>query len=85
MDAEDIKALRKFVGDISCKVNFIPFNPGRNATFQAPTTEQIESFMHKAQSLPQAVTLRKSRGADILGACGQLVINKAIGDELCNI
>jgi len=84
MDAEDIKALRKFVGDISCKVNFIPYNPGKNAAYQAPTPEQIEIFMHKAKSLPQAITLRKSRGADILGACGQLVINKAIGDESCN-
>ncbi len=72
MGNEDIKALRKFVGDISCKINFIPFNPGPETSFQAPTARQIEDFLTKARALPQAVTLRKSRGADVFGACGQL-------------
>lgn len=74
MDSEDIKALRKFVGDISCKVNFIPYNPGPDAKFKAPTSQQIEDFLKKAQSLSQAITLRKSRGADVFGACGQLSV-----------
>lgn len=72
MAAEDIKALQKFVGDISCKINFIPFNPGLATAFKAPSSKQIEDFMHKARSLPQAVMLRQSRGADVFGACGQL-------------
>lgn len=73
MATEDIKALRKFVGDISCKVNFIPYNPGKDSPYTAPTPAEIEEFMRKAQTLTQAITLRKSRGADIFGACGQLI------------
>jgi 23S rRNA (adenine2503-C2)-methyltransferase len=75
MGREDLNALRKFVGDISCKINFIPFNPGYSTTYQAPDAKQIEDFMRAAQALPQAITLRKSRGADVFGACGQLSNN----------
>ncbi len=69
---EDLKARQRFVGDISCKLNFIPFNPAPASEYRAPTSEECAHFMQQAQSLPQAVTLRKSRGADVLGACGQL-------------
>ncbi|HQP33060.1 MAG TPA: 23S rRNA (adenine(2503)-C(2))-methyltransferase RlmN [Candidatus Cloacimonas sp.] len=75
MESEDLSALRKFTGDLSCKINFIPYNPGRNSRFRAPTETEIKDFMQKAQKLPQAITLRKSRGADIFGACGQLTKN----------
>ncbi len=72
MAQEDLKALRRFVGDISCKINFIPFNPGPGTEYKAPTSKQVEDFMQKARTLPQAVMLRQSRGADVFGACGQL-------------
>jgi 23S rRNA (adenine2503-C2)-methyltransferase len=72
MDDDDLKALSKYVGDLSCKINFIPYNPGKDSIFRAPTVKEINDFMYRAQSLPQAITLRKSRGADIFGACGQL-------------
>ncbi|MDD2228204.1 MAG: 23S rRNA (adenine(2503)-C(2))-methyltransferase RlmN [Candidatus Cloacimonetes bacterium] len=75
MGREDLTALRKFVGDISCKINFIPFNPGYSTTYLAPDSKQIEDFMRAAQALPQAITLRKSRGGDVFGACGQLSNN----------
>ncbi|HOR03566.1 MAG TPA: 23S rRNA (adenine(2503)-C(2))-methyltransferase RlmN [Candidatus Syntrophosphaera sp.] len=73
MAAQDLKALRKFCGDLSCKLNFIPYNPVPSLPFRAPTEAEIEAFMESARDLPQAVTLRRSKGADISGACGQLV------------
>jgi len=73
MSYEDIRALSQFVGDISCKINFIPYNPVSGKDWKAPTENQISDFMQKAQLINQAVTLRKSRGSDISGACGQLV------------
>lgn len=76
MSYEDIRALNQFVGDISCKINFIPYNPIRDGQWQAPTEAQIADFLQKAQVIGQAVTLRKSRGSDISGACGQLVAPK---------
>jgi len=40
--------------------------------YRSPTEPEIELFLKKAQSLNQAITLRRSRGAEIFGACGQL-------------
>lgn len=74
MDSQDLKALRKFVGDLPCKVNFIPYNPVPGLPYRSPNRDEIERFLHAAQSLNQAITLRKSRGAEICGACGQLAI-----------
>ena len=72
MSYEDIRHLSRFVNDISCKINFIPFNPINSKDWQPPTKVQIDDFLQKAAIIKQAVTLRKSRGADIMGACGQL-------------
>lgn len=73
MSNADLKALRKFCGDLSCKINFIPFNPSPSLPFRAPTEPEVEEFMARARELPQAVMLRRSKGSDISGACGQLV------------
>ncbi len=81
MGIADIKALSRFVDDLSSKINFIPFNPVSGAEWRAPTTAEIDLFMQKAQSIRQAITLRKSRGKDILGACGQLVAQKGENHE----
>ncbi|NLO12123.1 MAG: 23S rRNA (adenine(2503)-C(2))-methyltransferase RlmN [Candidatus Cloacimonetes bacterium] len=75
MDDASLKALRRFCGDIASKINFIPLNPTANSGMRAPTKAEIDSFMARAASLPQAITLRKSKGQDIQGACGQLALN----------
>jgi 23S rRNA (adenine2503-C2)-methyltransferase len=72
MGAEDIKALRRFAGDLSCKINFIPYNEIPALPYRSPTESEINQFLQQAQSLNQAITLRRSRGAGICGACGQL-------------
>ena len=72
MGKEDLGALRKFVGDLPSKINFIPYNPVPGLPYNKPTEQEIESFMQQASSLPQAIMLRRSRGADVFGACGQL-------------
>jgi len=72
MGDEDITALKRFAGDLSCKINFIPYNTVPNLPFRSPSEIEIDTFLAKAQSLNQAVTLRRSRGAEVCGACGQL-------------
>ena len=75
MDDADLKALRQFSGDLSCKINFIPFNTLPFLPYLSPDEKEIESFLQKARAaLPQTITLRRSRGQDIQGACGQLVV-----------
>jgi len=72
MGHRDIQALKSFVSDISCKINFIPWNSVDSLPWHPPTQAQIEAFMQDASIIKQAITLRHSRGTDILGACGQL-------------
>ncbi|MDY0337426.1 MAG: 23S rRNA (adenine(2503)-C(2))-methyltransferase RlmN [Candidatus Cloacimonadaceae bacterium] len=72
MGATDLKALKSFVGDLSCKINFIPYNPVPHLTYRKPDASEIEAFMASATCLNQAITLRRSRGGEVCGACGQL-------------
>jgi len=76
MGKEDIAALRRFVGDLPSKINFIPYNPVPGLPWEKPSEQEIEGFMRMAGALPQAIMLRRSRGADIFGACGQLFSKK---------
>ena len=69
---EDTKALLKFLGDISCKLNVIKWNEVRSMPFKSPSEEEVTEFIRGMQKLSSAVTYRKSRGEDIAAACGQL-------------
>jgi 23S rRNA (adenine2503-C2)-methyltransferase len=75
MGKEDIKALKKYVGDLSCKLNLIPWNAIPESTFKAPREKEIDAFMKELQSLSCAITVRRSKGSDIDAACGQLAAN----------
>ena len=81
MGKEDITALKKFCGDISCKINLIKWNAVSPVaaisgcqlnTFKSPSNDKIERFINDLKSLPVAITYRASKGTDISGACGQL-------------
>ena len=72
MGNEDIKALSKFCGDISCKINLIKWNEVNDLPWQSPTSDEVNQFIQSINHIPAAITLRKSRGEDISGACGQL-------------
>lgn len=64
--------LVKLVASVPCKINLIPFNPFPYAPYQRSEPEVIEQF--KAYLLLKGIptTIRKTRGEDIDGACGQL-------------
>ena len=69
---EDADALAHLVRSQPFKLNLIPYNPGRSGGF-APTDEaQIDRFVGRLLPSAPAVTVRRSRGADIDAACGQL-------------
>lgn len=72
MGEEDAKALLKFAGDLSCKINLIAYNPVKGFPWRNPTRQEALSFQDRLRELPVAVTIRKSRGTDISAACGQL-------------
>jgi 23S rRNA (adenine2503-C2)-methyltransferase len=69
---EDVKSLIKRLYGIPCKINLIPMNQFPNCKFLSPSNEEMEAFAEKLYPKLPAVIIRKSRGSEILAACGQL-------------
>jgi 23S rRNA (adenine2503-C2)-methyltransferase len=69
---EDARRLVKLVHGIACKINLIPFNPFPDSAFQRPSDRDILAFQSIVRQAGIDVFIRKSRGRDVLGACGQL-------------
>ena len=69
---KDALALSKLVKGIRCKINLIPYNPIDGLPYDRPSEERILAFRDYLYPRAPAVTLRRSKGEDILGACGQL-------------
>ena len=69
---KDVKALLKYLGDISCKLNVIKWNNVDDLPYETPSNGEIDRFISSMSVLSSAVTYRRSRGADIDAACGQL-------------
>lgn len=69
---EDARRLVKLIRHIPCKVNLIPFNPARGLEFKRPPRERILDFQNILLESHITALIRKSKGEDILAACGQL-------------
>jgi 23S rRNA (adenine2503-C2)-methyltransferase len=69
---DDAKRLVTLLRGLRCKINLIPFNEFPGNVFRRPAPAVIETFQGIVRSKGLDVFLRKSRGDDVLGACGQL-------------
>ena len=69
---EAVAALSSLLGKIVCKVNVISLNPSRYGEAKGPSFKKTEEFVQKLFDKGLNATLRRSRGQDIMGACGQL-------------
>jgi 23S rRNA (adenine2503-C2)-methyltransferase len=69
---KDALALSKLVQGIRCKINLIPYNPVDGLPYDRPSEERVLAFRDYLSPRAPAVTLRRSKGEDILAACGQL-------------
>jgi 23S rRNA (adenine2503-C2)-methyltransferase len=69
---EDAARLIRITQPIRCKINLIPFNPYPSSPYARPSDEQILQFQRRLLEAGLVATLRKSKGRDILAACGQL-------------
>jgi 23S rRNA (adenine2503-C2)-methyltransferase len=69
----DAERLAELTAGFPHHVNLIPFNPHPDTRFRAPSDARIDAF---AKALlgrrPTLVSVRRSRGRDVDGACGQL-------------
>lgn len=68
----DARRLVKLLSRVKAKVNLIPFNDDLSKEFKAPKPEQVARFQDVLLKKSLTAIVRKSRGRDILAACGQL-------------
>lgn len=64
--------LVQLIGDIPSKINLIPFNEWPGSGFVCSDKDRIESFAKILRDNGLDSPVRKTRGDDILAACGQL-------------
>ncbi|MBT3386798.1 MAG: 23S rRNA (adenine(2503)-C(2))-methyltransferase RlmN [Desulfobacula sp.] len=69
---EDALRLAKLLAPIKAKVNLIPFNEYDKSEFKCPSKNKISEFLQVLLDKNFTAITRKSKGADILAACGQL-------------
>lgn len=69
---EDAVRLTQLAKGIRCKINLIPFNEFPASPYKRPSDEQVLRFQNVLHHAGLTATVRKSKGRDILAACGQL-------------
>lgn len=69
---DDARRLTKLVRGIRCKVNLIPFNEFPGSGFKRPGDGSVAAFQAILRRAGVDTYVRKSKGRDVLGACGQL-------------
>jgi 23S rRNA (adenine2503-C2)-methyltransferase len=69
---EDADRLGAMAERFPSKVNVIPFNPTELFPHRRPTETEVDAFARRLWRRRTTVTVRYSKGLDILAACGQL-------------
>lgn len=72
----DIDRLEAFTRGLSCHVNIIPLNEHEHAAHSRPDDEAVLRFARLLTERGVFAIVRNSRGRDIGGACGQLVLDR---------
>ena len=72
-DNKHLTALIDFCKNLNCHINLLKFNKVPNSKYQPSNNYKFKSWMTELKNKGIQTTIRKSRGEDIDGACGQLV------------
>jgi 23S rRNA (adenine2503-C2)-methyltransferase len=68
----DAAKLASLLKNQRCKLNLIVFNEYPGSPFKSPSMQDVEAFQQVLLDRHFTTMLRKSKGSDILAACGQL-------------
>jgi 23S rRNA (adenine2503-C2)-methyltransferase len=71
---EDARRLLGWLRGLPAKLNAIPMNEHPDSEHRAPASEVVDRFLGELARGGLTVTLRRSRGADVDAACGQLAL-----------
>ncbi len=66
------RELLEITDDVPCKFNLIPFNPFPQSGFERSSSDAVRRFQQILLDAGVVATVRRTRGDDIDGACGQL-------------
>jgi 23S rRNA (adenine2503-C2)-methyltransferase len=69
---EDARRLASLLSGVKAKVNLIRYNPWPGSPHRRSSPEATERFLEILAGAGLTVSLRRSRGDDVLAACGQL-------------
>lgn len=69
---QDAEKLARLLRGVRCKLNLIAFNEYPGSPYRTPGPETIEAFRKVLIRHNYTTVLRKSKGREILAACGQL-------------
>ncbi|MDR0485030.1 MAG: 23S rRNA (adenine(2503)-C(2))-methyltransferase RlmN [Alphaproteobacteria bacterium] len=69
---QHLKELAKIGKQVPSKFNLIPFHAWDGCDYESSTPERIQYFSDYLHNIGFTSTTRKTRGEDILAACGQL-------------
>lgn len=75
-ELQDAAELYAFTKVIPCKVNIIEYNPIGEAEFRFTSYDKLDRFRAYLEERGVIVNVRRSRGRDVDGACGQLAIKQ---------
>lgn len=70
--AEDLKALIEYCQRLLCHVNLIPLNEVEGSSFKPVGRAVMQEWQEALENAGIVASVRRSRGSDIAGACGQL-------------
>jgi 23S rRNA (adenine2503-C2)-methyltransferase len=76
---EDADLVADFARGLSCRINVIPCNPGPDPALCPPTAERLEAFVARLVQHGVTTLVRRPRGRDVGGACGQLAGSRRLG------
>jgi 23S rRNA (adenine2503-C2)-methyltransferase len=68
----DADLVAGFVAGMRCRVNVIPCNPGPDPALRPPAPERLAAFVARLSGHGVTTLVRRPRGRDVGGACGQL-------------
>ncbi|MBF0481400.1 MAG: 23S rRNA (adenine(2503)-C(2))-methyltransferase RlmN [Desulfovibrionaceae bacterium] len=79
---EHARQLVRLLAPLKAKINLIAANPSPDMPFTPTPRDRIEAFQNLLKGKGLTTTLRKSKGADIAAACGQLRARRGEGEEI---
>ena len=70
----DARRLPQLLDGLRVKINLIAYNDAGGGEHRRPTDEAVAAFAERLRDKDLATYVRRSRGAEIAAACGQLVV-----------